>query len=79
VESNLFQNGELFLKNGGQKGPQISILTPGMYRINTDLFLVEVRKATVVPGGHICLVTAMDGTQLPDGRLLADSIRAFEF
>lgn len=74
VESNLFQNGELFLKNGGQKGPQISILTPGMYRINTELFLVEVRKATVVPGGHICLVTAMDGTQLPDGRLLADKV-----
>jgi len=74
VESNFFQNGELFLKNGGQKGPQISILTPGMYRINTDLFLVEVRKATVVPGGHICLVTAMDGTQLPDGRLLADKV-----
>ena len=74
VECELYQNGELFLKNGGQKGPQISILTPGMYRINTELFLVEVRKATVVPGGHICLVTAMDGTQLPDGRLLADKV-----
>jgi uncharacterized membrane protein YqiK len=74
VDSDFFQNGELFLKNGGQKGPQISILTPGMYRINTELFQVEVRKATVVLGGHICLVTAMDGTQLPDGRLLADKV-----
>lgn len=74
VECNLYQNGEQFLKNGGQKGPQITILTPGMYRINTELFLVEVRKATVVMGGHICLVTAMDGTQLPDGRLLADKV-----
>ncbi|MCE2962851.1 MAG: SPFH domain-containing protein [Chitinophagales bacterium] len=74
VECNLFQNGEQFLKNGGQKGPQITVLTPGMYRINTELFLVEVRKATVVPGGHICLVTAMDGSQLPDGRLLADKV-----
>jgi uncharacterized membrane protein YqiK len=74
VDSDFFQNGELFLKNGGQKGPQISILTPGMYRINTELFQVEVRKATVVMGGHICLVTAMDGTQLPDGRLLADKV-----
>lgn len=76
VDSNLYQNGEQFLKNGGQKGPQITVLTPGMYRINTELFLVEVRKATVVPGGHICLVTAMDGAQLPDGRLLADKVAA---
>lgn len=74
VDCNLFQDGDAFLNNGGQKGPQITVLTPGMYRINTDLFLVEKRKATVVPGGHICLVTAMDGKQLPDGRLLADKV-----
>jgi uncharacterized membrane protein YqiK len=74
VESSMFQDGDSFLNNKGQKGPQVNILTPGMYRINTDLFNVDVRKATVVPGGHICLVTAMDGTQLPDGRLLADKV-----
>lgn len=74
VESNNFQDGDIFLKNGGQKGPQIGILTPGLYRINTDLFKIDIKKATVVPGGHICLVTAMDGEQIPDGRLLADKV-----
>jgi uncharacterized membrane protein YqiK len=74
VECNLFQDGDAFLNNGGQKGPQVEVLTPGMYRINTDLFLVSIYKATVVPGGHICLVTAMDGMQIPDGRLLADKV-----
>lgn len=74
VESNHFQDGESFLKNGGQKGPQVEILTPGMYRINTDMFQVNILKATVVPGGHICLITAMDGEQIPDGRLLADRV-----
>lgn len=69
-----FQDGDAFLKNGGQKGPQVSVLTPGIYRINTDLFSVDIQKATVVPGGHICLVTAMDGNQIPDGRLLADKV-----
>ncbi len=74
VASNHFQDGDAFLNNGGQKGPQISVLTPGIYRINTDLFTVDIQKATVVPGGHICLVTAMDGKQIPDGRLLADKV-----
>ena len=74
VECGLFQDGDAFLNNGGQKGPQIEILTPGMYRINTDLFHVSVFKATIVPGGHICLVTSMDGEQIPDGRLLADKV-----
>ncbi len=74
VECNLFQDGVKFLKNGGQKGPQVQILTPGMYRINTYLFTVKVAPVTVVPGGTICMVTAMDGAQIPDGRLLADKV-----
>ena len=31
-----FQNAEHFLSSGGQRGPQIEILTPGTYRILTD-------------------------------------------
>ncbi len=74
VECDLFQDGQEFLKNGGQKGPQVHVLTPGMYRINTYMFKVKISSATIVPGGHICMVTAMDGAQIPDGRLLADKI-----
>ena len=74
VECNLFQDANKFLKNGGQKGPQVEILTPGMYRINKQLFNVRNAKVTIVPGGSICLVTAMDGKQIPDGRLLADKV-----
>ena len=74
VECNLFQDGVKFLENGGQKGPQVETLTPGMYRINTYLFNVTVTNATIVPGGSICMVTAMDGGQIPDGRLLADKV-----
>lgn len=74
VECNLFQDGVKFLKNGGQKGPQVEILTPGIYRINTYLFRIKLAPVTIVPGGAICLVTAMDGAQIPDGRLLADKV-----
>jgi uncharacterized membrane protein YqiK len=69
-----YQDGAAFLANGGQKGPQIAILPPGKYRINTALFRVETRSVTVIPGGSIGLVTAMDGARIPDGRLLAKKI-----
>jgi uncharacterized membrane protein YqiK len=69
-----FQDGAAFLANGGQKGPQIAILPPGKYRINTSLFKVESRPVTVIPGGAIGLVTAMDGGRIPDGRLLANKV-----
>lgn len=74
VECDLFQDGVKFLQQGGQKGPQVQILTPGMYRINPYLFKVTNQVATIVPGGSIRMVTAMDGSQIPDGRLLADKI-----
>src|SRR5215217_2025772 len=31
-----FQDAEAFVYNGGQKGPQVEILTPGTYRIHTE-------------------------------------------
>src|SRR5438874_11034782 len=31
-----FQDAEAFIYNGGQKGPQVEILTPGTYRIHTQ-------------------------------------------
>ena len=74
VECDNFQDGAAFLRNGGQKGPQVAILPPGKYRINTSLFTVERRDAVVIPGGSVGLVTAMDGARIPEGRLLADRV-----
>ncbi|MEI7557456.1 MAG: SPFH domain-containing protein [bacterium] len=74
VECDLFKDGVKFLQNGGQQGPQVEILTPGLNRINTYLFKIKYAPVTSVPGGSICMVTAMDGSQIPDGRLLADKV-----
>ncbi len=71
---NSFQEGEQFLKSGGEKGPQIQILPPGTYRINPVLFKVTRAKAIVVDKGRIGLVTAMDGHSIPPGRLLAQHV-----
>ena len=71
---NNFQSGQLFLENGGQKGPQIDILLPGTYRINTNLFQVTVTDATTIPVKKIGLVTAKDGEPLPPTEYIAQTI-----
>jgi uncharacterized membrane protein YqiK len=38
VDSDSFQSARAFLQNGGERGPQIAVIPPGTYRINTQLF-----------------------------------------
>src|SRR5712691_2398926 len=69
-----FQNAELYVSSGGQRGPQVDILTPGTYRILTQsvpleggsevkpgLFTVRLYDATVINENQIGLVEALDG------------------
>lgn len=74
VECDNFQNAEDFLKNGGEKGPQINFLKPGFYRINKIMFIVEKRRMVEIPGGMIGLIEAADGNRIPEGRLLARKV-----
>lgn len=69
-----YENGQAFLDKGGQRGPQIDILLPGTYRINTDLFKIELKEATVVPSNKVGLVTARDGKPLPEKEFVANHI-----
>ena len=69
-----FQDGEAFLANGGQIGPQIQVILPGRYRINTDLFNVDIQPATIVMANQVGLVTAKDGAPLPPEELVAISV-----
>jgi|CXWL01.1.fsa_nt_gi uncharacterized membrane protein YqiK len=69
-----FQDGEAFVSGGGQRGPQIECMLPGRYRINSDLFQVEIQPATVVQANQVGLVTAKDGDPLPQGELVAASV-----
>jgi regulator of protease activity HflC (stomatin/prohibitin superfamily) len=70
-----FQDGETFVANGGQIGPQIEIILPGRYRVNTDLFDVQVQTATIVHAKQVGLVTAKDGAPLPEGEVVAHSVQ----
>src|SRR6266481_2067679 len=44
-----FQDAEKFINSGGQRGPQVDILTPGTYRILTDSISLD-DKSTIKPG-----------------------------
>ena len=58
-----FQDGEAFLRGGGQKGPQVDFLSPGQYRINTYLFHVRLAPAVSVLPGHVGVVSARDRSE----------------
>ena len=59
-----FQDARKFLTNGGQRGPQVSVMGPGVYRINTQLFNVRMAQATMVGVDEVGIVTVSDGRQL---------------
>lgn len=71
VQCNHFQDAKLFLDNGGMKGPQVSILRPGTYRINTYAFKIVKAKITEIPPEKIGVVIANDGMPLPSGYIVS--------
>jgi uncharacterized membrane protein YqiK len=82
-----FQDAEQFISAGGQKGPQVDIMTPGVYRILTQsgsiegsneakpgLFNVRLFDATVINENQIGLVEALDGAPLNPRDYVAESV-----
>src|SRR5262245_37057490 len=77
-----FQDGEAFLRQGGERGRQVAILTAGTYRINPALFqVIDVRNADAfgmeraqllvrqIPPDQVGIVTTLDGASIPAGDL----------
>lgn len=67
VACNSFQDARTFLKTAGERGPQIAIIPPGTYRINTELFTVTAEPATEIHDNMVGVVTTKDGTPLVTG------------
>jgi len=74
VECNSFQNARMFLANGGERGPQISIIPPGTYRINTGLFTVAAAEVLEIPDNQVGIVTTKDGAPLDSGEIAGKAI-----
>ena len=74
VECNSFQNAREFLQNGGERGPQISIIPPGTYRINTTLFNIKAAEVFNIPDNKVGVVTTREGTPLRTGEIAGPEI-----
>src|SRR5918997_2595647 len=86
-----YQDAEQFIASGGQKGPQVEILTPGTYRILTQsisiedgtetkhgLFFVRHYDATIINENQIGLVEALDGAPLDPRDYVATPVQGHD-
>ena len=74
VECNAFQDARAFLAHGGERGPQISVIPPGTYRINTALFSVAPAPMLEIPDNMVGVVTTKDGKPLPTGEIAGKEV-----
>ena len=79
VDCDSFQDARRFLSGGGERGPQMTLIPPGTYRINSLLFQVNVVDALTVPQGKIGVVEARDGRALGNGRIIARQVACDSF
>lgn len=74
VDCNSFQDARSFLEGGGMRGPQMEIIRPGIYRINTNIFSIKSFPATAIDSDKVGLVTTFDGAPLPSGEIAGEEI-----
>lgn len=74
VECDAFQNARAFIEHGGERGPQIGIIPPGTYRINTNLFQIGVAKAIDIDDNMVGIVTTKEGQPLQAGDIAGPTI-----
>ncbi|WP_374404663.1 SPFH domain-containing protein [Niveibacterium sp.] len=79
VDCDTFQDARAFLQNSGERGPQMALIPPGTYRINTLLFKVDLKPAVSIPQGKLGVVEALDGAPLPSGRVIARQVACDSF
>lgn len=74
VESDNFQDAELFLNNEGQKGRQTAYITAGTYRINTFAFTITVTDMVIIHENMVGIVTTLDGEPIEKGQIAGKQV-----
>ena len=69
VDCDRFQDAELFLNNGGQRGRQASYITAGSYRINTMLFQVSITDMVRIQESMVGIITTLDGLPIEHNQI----------
>lgn len=91
VDCDSFQDARKFLKNGGERGRQLGILTAGTYRINTALFTVITAGQAPAHGmisdglfvqrvepDMVGIVTTLDGRPIEAGEIAGPVIASHD-
>jgi len=79
VTCDSFQDARAFLQSGGERGPQMDVIPPGTYRINSLLFTISMADAIAIAPGKIGVVEARDGKPLAGGRVIARQVECNSF
>ncbi|MBN8220184.1 MAG: hypothetical protein J0L53_04635 [Spirochaetes bacterium] len=74
VDSDSFQDARKFIEQGGERGPQMTIIPPGTYRINTALFTVSEEPVLEIPDNRVGIVTVKEGRPLEKGEIAGKEI-----
>jgi uncharacterized membrane protein YqiK len=78
VACDSFQDGNAFLAGGGERGPQMAMIAPGMYRINSMLFDVHLADVVDIPENRIGIVTTREGKALASGEIAGPAVENHE-
>lgn len=74
VECDSFQSVRDFVEKGGERGPQMAVIPPGKYRINTAFFTVMRERALEIEDNMVGVVTTKEGTPLPTGEIAGGEV-----
>lgn len=69
VPCDSFQDAREFLSKNGERGPQITVIPPGTYRINTQLFSIATEKVLDIADNMVGVVTTKEGKPLQTGEI----------
>lgn len=75
VDCDSFQNARAFLSGNGERGPQITVIPPGTYRINTALFSVELVRVLEIEDNKVGIVTTREGQPLVTGEIAGREVK----
>jgi uncharacterized membrane protein YqiK len=69
VDCDSFQSGQAFIDAGGERGPQMAVMSAGTYRINPFLFAVSMDDVIDVPDNKVGVVMTREGKTLEPGEI----------
>lgn len=74
VACDSFQSVRDFIEKGGERGPQMAVIPPGKYRINTVFFTVMRERALEIEDNMVGVVTTKEGAPLPTGEIAGGEV-----